>query len=167
MNEQILLDSAGNRRLIFDDVGVTHFTDELFFILPVPLPFIGFSVLFSEVTNRPIPYAEVLSVGVVRQRQSWALIMGLICAPLWIYLMVASPFTGRWWWSASCVLWFLLMGLFPLWLFYRGRPFLAIASEQQVICVPMDRKKRQLRRAFALLKEQVTSPHVRWEIDSI
>ena len=37
MLEQINLDFTGARSLTFDDVSVTHFTDEIYFIVPIPL----------------------------------------------------------------------------------------------------------------------------------
>ncbi len=170
MLEQINLDFTGARSLTFDDVSVTHFTDEIYFIVPIPL--LGLGATYSVVTNRAIPYSEIQSIGVVRKRQWWALVMGLIFAPMWLWCMGAGAFAGdpkefSWGMVAFCAVWLILTGLFPLWLFFRGRRFLAIASKTEVICFPMDRKKAQLRRAFAILKEKVTSPNVRWEIDHV
>ena len=173
MNEELLFDIEGRRRLIFDDLSVTHYTDEIYFILPIPLPGITVGAAYSVVTNRPILYSKIRSIGVVRKRQWWALVMGLFCAPMWLYCMGVGAFTsdpknalggGA---LAFFALWLVVTGLFPLWLFYRGRPFLAIASENEMICLPMDRKKANIRRAFAILKEKVTSPEVRWELNKV
>jgi len=173
MHEQINFDLLGQRCLVFGDVAVTHFTDEIYFVLPIPLPLVDFGLGYHVVTNRPIPYATIRSISVVRKRQWWALVMGLIFAPLWFSCLAGSLFAGDWregstWGIAAfAMLWLVIMGLFPLWLFYRGRSFLAVASDSDVICLPMDRNKAQIRRAFELLKERVTSPQVRWEIQRV
>lgn len=59
----------------------------------------------------------------------------------------------------------LLVGLWPLWLCYRGRPYLAIASDVEIIAFPMDRQKGKIRRILGLLSRLVRSPLVRWELD--
>ena len=169
MLEQINFDLMGQRRLIFDDQSVTYFTDEMYFIVPI----LVVGVSYSVVTNRPIPYAEIQSIGVVHKKQWWTLVMGLIFTPMGLWCMGVGAFASdpnnqfSWGMMAFFAIWLILMGLFPLWLFYRGRRFLAIASEKEVICFPMDRKKKQVRRAIAILKEKVTSTNVRWEIDRV
>jgi hypothetical protein len=173
MREEIFFDLLGQRRLIFDDFAVTHLTDEIYFAVPIPLPFADLILSYWVVTNRPIPYSAIQSIGVVRKRQWWALVMGLIFMPMWLFCLGAGVLPGDWsrsstWAMAAFgTLWLVLTGFFPLWLFYRGRPFLAIASAREVICFPMDRKKSKVRRAFALLKQHVKSPDVRWEIDHV
>ena len=57
-----------------------------------------------------------------------------------------------------------LFGIIPLWIFMQGRKFLAIASDKEVICFPMDRKKKQVRKAIELLKKYCPGNHVHWEV---
>ena len=57
-----------------------------------------------------------------------------------------------------------LIGLIPLWVFIQGRQFLAIGSEKDVICFPMDRKKKQVRKAIELVKKYCPGGQVRWDV---
>jgi hypothetical protein len=173
MQEEVHFDLMGQRRLIFDDVAVTHFSDEIYFALPILLPGIGLGLGYSVVTQRPIAYRSIRLIGVIRKRQWWALVMGLILSPLWLWCLGGALVQGDWsdrqtWWIAGfCVVWLVITGIVPLWLFYRGRPFMVIASERDAICIPLDRIKQHLRRAFALLKMLATGPEVRWELKGI
>ena len=59
MHEQINFDLLGQRCLVFGDVAVTHFTDEIYFVLPIPLPFANVPGLngpmtFSIQSERPM-----------------------------------------------------------------------------------------------------------------
>lgn len=169
MREEIHFDLLGQRKLIFDDDGVAHFTDEIYFVVPIALPVAALGVSYSVVSNRLLRYDAIRSIGVVRKKQWWALTMGLLFCPLWLFCMGGSLTNNPpvWGMVAVSAVFLLLSGVFPLWLFWRGRPFLCVATDKEAICVPMDRKVSKLRRAFAILKERVASPSVRWEIDSI
>jgi hypothetical protein len=102
-------------------------------------------------------------VGPIRRKQWWALLVGILGTVFGLWSMYKS--VGDWGPFAVGAVCFVLLGLFPLWLCIRGRSFLAIASEEQAICFPMDRKKKQVRRALALLKGLLPSGQVRWDID--
>lgn len=160
MAETVKFDLLGDRRLVFDTDAVTHITKEMY---PIPLP--GVLRAARVVTNQPIRYADVLWVGPFRRKQWWALIVGALFTLLGAFWMATS--FGDWGPFAFGAVCFLLLGALPLWLFNRGRSFLAIASEQQVICIPMDRKKKQVRRALALLRDQLPTQGVRWEIGDV
>lgn len=159
MPETVKFDLLGDRRLVFDDEGVTHITKEMY---AVPLP--GYLAIATVVTDRPIRYRDIRRVEPIRRRQWWALALGAIFAPLGLFWMANE--VGNWGPFGFGVVCLLLLGLFPLWLFFRGRTYLAIASEREVIVLPMDRKKKQVRRALVLLKRSVP-PEARWDVGEI
>jgi hypothetical protein len=66
--------------------------------------------------------------------------------------------------TAFCLLWFLVMGVFPLYLFYRGRPFLVISSGKEAIAFPMDRTPAAVNRAIALLRQMATAKDIQWDV---
>jgi hypothetical protein len=78
-----------------------------------------------------------------------------------------ATFFGDWGPFGVGVFCFLLLGLIPFWIFIRGRTFLVIASERQVICFPMDREKKQVRRALVLLKGLLPPEGVRWDVTEV
>lgn len=149
--EEIFFDLQGCRRLVFDDSSVTYKAAEHYY-------------LFWRTTERFIPYGAVRSVRVVRKRQWWALLMGLLLTPFWLFCIGAGTSESHWGVVAIGTFWLLITGLLPLWLFFRGRPFLAIDSEKTVIRLPFDRHKMELWRAISILKYFVKSPNVDWRI---
>ena len=149
--EVVRLDLLGDRRLVFGPDGVTHFTRE---IDPLPLPWI-------VTTNRPLAYRDIRWVGTVRKKPWWALVAAVLFLPLGLFWMAIS--FGDWGAFGFGAFVFLMLGVLPLGLFLRGRLFLAIASDFEVIGVPMDREKRQVRRALALLR-QYCPGDVRWDV---
>jgi hypothetical protein len=160
MPETVKFDILGDRRLIFDHCGVTYITKEMY---AVPLP--GWLFMTTIVTNRPIRYQDIRWVGPIRRKQWWALGLGVIFLPLGLFWMAAH--FGNWSAFAVAVFTFVVLGMWPFWLFLQGRTFLAIASDKLVICFPMDRKKKQVRRALVLLKGLLASQDVRWDIEEI
>jgi hypothetical protein len=62
------------------------------------------------------------------------------------------------------IIFLVLLGIIPLWIFVQRRKFLAIASDKEVICFPMDRKKKEVRRAIELMKKYCPGNQVRWEV---
>lgn len=158
MADTVKFDWFGDRRLIFDEQSVTYITKERY---PIPIP--GLLGDAAITTNRPIAYRDIRRISRIRRRQAWALVMGLLFAPLGLLEMVVNLRDPGGFWVSAFV--FLALGLFPLWLFKRGRSYLAIASEKQAICIPMDRKKKQLLRALTLLGNAPLPADVRWEIE--
>ncbi len=156
MREELRFDLMGQIRLVFDDEAVTWHTKEIW---PIPLPYA--TVRLTFVRDQPIRYRDIRWVGSIRRRQKWTLpvaILGLLLGGLWT--------VGSWGdWGpfgfGAAVL--VLLGLWPLGLFIRGRRFLAIASDTEAICFPSDRKKRKVRRAIELLKERCPEA-VRWHL---
>ena len=157
MTEIVKFDLMGYRRLVFDDVGVSHHSRELY---PVPLP--GALHVARVVTNRTIPYGEIHWIGSIRKRQWWGLAVGVPGMSLGLFWMAA--YFGDWGPFAVSVGFCLLLGVVPLWVFLSGRRFLAIASASEVICLPMDRKRRQIRCAIDLLRAGCRHTHVAWEL---
>jgi hypothetical protein len=149
--EEIFFDLQGYRRLVFDGSSVTYVAEELY-------------VLFWKTAERLLPYRSIRSVGVLRKRQRWALLMGLLLTPFWLFCIGAGTSSSEWGMIAFGAFWLLLTGVFPLWLFFRGRPFLSIASEKEVIHLPLDRHKPEMRRAISILRYFVTSPDVDWGV---
>jgi hypothetical protein len=158
MQETVKFDLLGERRIVFTDEALTHITNETY-LIPLPGDFIARTI----VKDRPIRYDDIHRVGLVRRKQWWALVLGALftsLGPTWI--------AGAWGDQGALIVTFavlLLLGLFPLWLFVRGRPFLVIASGEHAICLPMDRQKRQVRRVIALLGESLKSRDVAWEME--
>ena len=158
MAEVVKFDIMGYRRLEFDDDGVTHYSKELY---PVPLP--GFVAIPQVVTNRAIPFADVRWVGKIRKRQWWALGVGIVGTLLGLFWMAAN--WGDWGPFGVSVGFLLLIGLFPLSMFARGRVFLAVASNDEMISLPMDRKRRQVRMAIDLLRKYCDHDEVNWNLN--
>lgn len=146
-NRVIKFDLLGQRRLEFDDVGVTYSTNEIY---PVPLPGLAAVVHWSN-TGR-LEYRDVEWIGIVKKRQWWALFLGIVVVALGAMGMV-----GNWgdWGAFGAVAGFtLLMGIGPLLMFYRGRPFLTIASNSNAISFPADRKKKKVLQAASEIRER-------------
>jgi len=156
VREVIKFDMLGEVRVEFDEVGVTyHATDKYF---PVP------SLLGMALTNllsRPIPYGNIRWIGCVRKRQWWALILG-VAASLFAILGIIGSLRQPG--GLVCFLvGFLLLGVFPLWIFYQGRPFLVVRSDAEAFCIPMDRQKKQVRRVIDTLRA-TCPPTVEWSV---
>src|SRR5687767_4219421 len=97
MHEEIRFDLLGQRRLVFDDQGVTHITDEIYFVVPMPL--VAFS--YAVVTNVPILYRDIRWIGIVRKRQMWALALAVVFIPLALFFMVGFVMASQW--TIACV----------------------------------------------------------------
>ena len=147
MAEVVKFDVMGYRRLEFDDGGVTHFSKELY---PVPLP--GLLGVCRVVTNRAIPFADVRWVGKIRKRQWWALGVGIVGTLLGLFWMVTIPWAtgvrsahrpGFCYSSVS----------FRCGCLLADGSFLAIVSTDEMISLPMDRKRRQVSMAIDLLRK--------------
>ena len=151
----IKFDLLGQRRLVFDDNSVAYLADEIY---PVPLPSFG---ALSINTNESLSFQDISWIGLVRRRQWWALVLGLVGGGLGIFWVFVS------WREIGpllfSVVWFNLMGVLPLWLYKRGRPFLAVVAANRAICIPADRKRKQVRRALKILKERCPPDRIRWE----
>lgn len=145
--ETIKFDLLGYRKLEFDECTVTWRAKEIY---PVPLP-TGLDTV-TMVTNQPIAYEDVVHIGPVKRRQYWTLILvaiGALLGAIWF-----PEYWGRWDAFAGCALFVGLIGVWPLVLFVLGRSYLLIASAQRAIVIPMDRKKKAIRRALEILRER-------------
>ncbi len=148
----VKFDLRGDRRMVFARDHLTYQTEEIY--APLPIVF---------VTNEPLAYKDIEWIGSVRKRQWWALIMAVLIGSLGILWMVKGLGEGKWDEFTVGLIWFLLWGALPLWIFCRGRPFLIIASPFAAIAIPMDRKTRQIRKVLTLLRS-FCPDSVRWEI---
>jgi hypothetical protein len=157
VRETVKFDLLGQRKLQFTDEAVWYYTEDM---MVVPLPTLIVSAM--QVRNRPIAYEAITWVGPIRKRSWGALVLGVLGAALGLYMMATNLKNSGALGVAAGI--FLAMGVVPLWMFYQGRKFLAIASEREVICFPMDRKKKQVQRSIALLKQSCPGPHVRWDV---
>ena len=158
MADIVKFDWFGDRRLVFEEHSVTYVTKERY---PLAIP--GLLGDLAITTNRPIAFQDIRRISRVRRRQWWALVMGLLFAPLGL-LQMGVNFRDPGGFCVSAFV-FLALGVFPLWLFVRGRSYLAIASEKQAIFIPMDRKKKQLLRALTLLGNAPLPADVRWDVE--
>lgn len=155
--EQVVkFDLLGQRRLVFDEKSVTYLADEIY---PVPLP--GYLGAVRMAKNDSLDLQSVSWIGLVRRRQWWMLVLGVIGVALGIFWLTAS-------WNdagpmAFSLVWLFLLGLLPLSFFKRGRPFLSVVAGDRAICIPADRKGRQVRRAIEILKDRCPPDRVRWE----
>jgi hypothetical protein len=158
VQETVNFDMLGDRKLQFTDDAVWYFTAEM---MVVPLPAVIATGIL--VRNKPILYRDIKWVGPIMKRQWGMLALGILgfAAGLWWTLVTLQK--GR---EGLVVTLFVLVlfGIIPLWIFIQGRKFLAIASEKEVISFPMDRKKKQVRKAIELLKEYCPGGHVHWEV---
>jgi hypothetical protein len=157
VREKVKFDLLGDRQLQFTDDAVWYFTVDT---LVVPLPsIIATGVL---VRNKPILYRDVKWVGPIRKKQWGMLALGIPGSAAGLWMLVANLHNGA---GALIVAAFILVlcGVIPLWIFIQGRQFLAIASDNEVICFPMDRKKKQVRKAIELVKKYCNGGHVHWE----
>jgi hypothetical protein len=158
IQETVKFDILGDRQLQFTDEAVWYFTADM---IPVPLPaLIATGIL---VRNKPILYRDVKWVGSIRKKQWGMLALGIPGSALglfWTALTSSQREIGA---LVFAAVFLVLVGLIPLWIFIQGRQFLAIASEKEVICFPMDRKKKQVRKAIELVKKYCPGGHVRWE----
>ena len=154
--ETIKFDLMGYRKLEFDERAVTWRAKEIY---PVPLPS-GLGTV-TMVTNEPIRYEDVTHIGPVKRRQAWTLALvaiGALLGAIWF-----PEYWGEWGAFAGCAFFVALIGVWPLILFILGRRFLLIASADRVIAIPMDRKKKAVRRALEILRERCAP--AAWKLD--
>jgi hypothetical protein len=158
VQETVKFDLLGERQLQFTDEAVWYLTQEMI-IMPLP----AFISTATFVRNKPILYRDVKWVGPIIKRQWGMLALGILgsAAGLWMTATNLNQGAGT---LAFPVLILLLLGIIPIWVFIQGRKFLAIASEKEVICFPMDRKKKQVRKAIELVRKYCQSGQVRWEV---
>ena len=157
--EKIKFDLLGHRRLLFDEEGVTYATDELY---PVPLP-LGVGTVKMSSEGR-ILYADVRWVGILRKKQWWALVMAFFGWGLGLFWIWATAREGDPGPIGFSVVFLVLFGMFPTWLFVQGRKFLAIASDSECISFPADRKRKQVRRALDSLRARCRHENVEWQL---
>jgi hypothetical protein len=152
------LDLRGELRLVFDTASIEWVDRSLSAV-------VRGDCLNRRITkNEPIPYDAVEWVGQVRIPQLGMALLGFPCTLLGLVWTVA--YIGDWGpWAVSVVFLFLL-GFWPLSLFFRGRRFLGIASATQIILMPLDRKKRQIRKILQVLDQLCPPPRVEWELGS-
>jgi hypothetical protein len=157
VQETVNFDLLGDRQLQFTDEAVWYLTQEM---MVVPLPaVIATGVL---VRNKPILYRDIKWVGPIIKKQWGMLALGIPGSVAGLWMMVTNLKNGGALAVAAIIL--VLIGLIPLWVFIQGRQFLAIASDKEVICFPMDRKKKQVRKAIELVKKYCPGGNVHWEV---
>jgi hypothetical protein len=157
MQETIHLDLRGENHVDFDDDSLIHVLTDASAIAPT-------STLHdrSIARNRRLRYSQIEWIGVIRLRQPWALVLAVLFLPLGCFWTFSN--LGDWGpFSVGAVVLFLL-GVLPLVVFVHGRPLLGIASSSHIIIIPMDRKKRRIRRILGLLAQTCTESAVRWEL---
>ncbi len=157
MQESVKLDLVGEMHLDFDD--------EMFILVRT-----GYSRLHLPTgirgchlaLNTPIRYADVRWIGCLVRRQWWLLLPGLLftlMGPLWM-----AKYLGDWGPFVVSVVWFAFLGITPLLLLARGRPYLGIATADQIVVFPMDRKKKQIARILGLMKQCCHSANTQWQL---
>ncbi len=158
IQETVKFDLLGDRQLQFTDEAVWYFTSEM---MVVPLP----SVIATGtlVRNKPILYRDIKWVGPIRKKQWGMLAVGIVGTALGIFMAIPNLNKGAGVLAFPVIL-LVLLGVIPLWIFIQGRQFLAIASDKAVICFPMDRKKKQVKKAIELVKKYCPGGHVHWEV---
>jgi hypothetical protein len=156
VREVIKFDTLGEVRVEFGDIGVTYHATDKYFPVPTML-----GMTLTNLLSRPIPYGQIRWIGCVRKRQWWALVLG-VSASFIAVLGLASTIREPGGLACFLVL-LMLLGLFPLWLFYQGRPFLVVRSDGEAFAIPMDRMKKQVRRVIELLKT-TCPPTVFWNV---
>ena len=147
MPETVKFSLFGERRLEFDELAVTWRAKERY---PVPLP--GHLLTATIRSETRIPYQRIVHVGTIRRRQGGMLAVALIGALLGAVWF--PQYWGQWAAFAGCAFFVALIGVWPLYLFIVGRRYLLIASPEDAIVIPADRKKKQLGRALELLAER-------------
>ena len=157
VQETVKFDLLGDRKLQFTDVAVWYFTEEMM-VLPLP------SVIATGtlVRNKPILYRDVKWVGPIRKKQWGMLALGLAGSAGAVHddRRPAKRERGAY----RCAHRAGAVRNHPALDLRAGRKFLAIASDKDVICFPMDRKKKQVRKAIELMKKYCPGNHVHWEV---
>jgi hypothetical protein len=151
-------DLGGQLRLIFDETAVEWVDHSLSATVRGELK------KRRIAKNERVPYEAVEWVGQIRIRQLGMALLGCPCTLLGLVWTVA--YIGDWGPWAFSVVFLFLLGIWPLSLFFRGRRFLGIASAIQIIVIPLDRKKRQIRKILQVLDQVCPPPRVRWELGS-
>jgi hypothetical protein len=157
VQERVKFDILGDRQLQFTDEAVWYLTQET---MVVPLPAV--IATGTLVRNKPILYRDVKWVGPIRKKQWGMLALAIPGGVAGLWMMVTNLHNGGA--LVVALIFLLLLGIIPLWIFIQGRQFLAIASDKEVICFPMDRQKKQVRKAIELVKKYCPGGHVHWEI---
>jgi hypothetical protein len=158
VQETVKFDILGDRKLQFTDDAVWYFTEEM---MVVPLPAVIATGIL--VRNKPIMYRDIKWVGPIMKRQWGMLALGILGFAGGLYWTLVTLQKGREG-VIFCLCILAFFGIIPLWIFIQGRKFLAIASEKEVISFPMDRKKKQVRKAIELLRKFCPGGHVHWEV---
>lgn len=155
----IKFDLMGQRRLEFGENALAWHTDEMY---AAPLP--GVFVHATIRSNVAIAYEDIDFVGITRKRQTWALVAGIVCGLLGLVWMAA--YFGDWGPFAFSLVWFLLLGALPVWMWVRARPFLTIGSvaRMQVISVPADRSRDAVAEAIETLRARLDGQRVLWKL---
>jgi len=160
MKESIRFDIQGTIHLDFGDDELIHCRQDLS-IPDATAQLAGRTIL----TNRPLRYDRISWIGCVRQRQWYLLVMGIPGVLMGMAMCMAFIEKFHWGGLFASIAFLLLIGLWPLWLCYHGRPYLVIASDVEIIAFPMDRQKGKIRRILGLLSRLARNPLVRWELD--
>ena len=158
VRETVKFDILGDRKLQFTDDAVWYFTEEM---MVVPLPAVIATGIL--VRNKPIVYRDIKWVGPIVKRQWGMLALGILGFAGGLFWTVVTLQKGREG-VIFCLFILAFFGIIPLWIFIQGRRFLAIASDNEVISFPMDRKKKQVRKAIELLRKFCPGGHVHWEV---
>jgi hypothetical protein len=112
-------------------------------------------------SDLPMRYCEIEWIGTVIRRQ-WSMLLPAVPFLLLTPMGMAHDF-GNWpVFSVSAFL-FLALGVFPLFILVRGRSHLGVATQHQILLLPMDRQRKQIGRILGLLK-QLCRPTTRWEL---
>src|ERR1700761_4583828 len=119
MLESIQMDIVGETHVDFDDQSLTDVRVG-YAKLNLPRWIKGRKVII----NAPLAYGEISWVGKVIRRQWWLGFPGVLFTVLGLIWIVAG--LGNWGPFAVGVVCFLGLGIFPLVLLIRGRPYLGI-----------------------------------------
>ena len=158
VRETVKFDLLGEQQLQFTDDAVWHLTNEMY-VVPIP----GFMATATVVRNKPIMYRDVKWVGPIVKKQWGMLVLGILGSALGLFMTITNVKAGAGV-LAVALFFFVMLGIIPLWVFIQGRKFLAIASDSELICFPMDRKKKQVKKAIELVKKYCSGQHVRWDV---
>ena len=158
MRESIRFDTLGQIHVDFDDEYLIHvFRNTGIWIRP--RLFAGRNLLI----NQPLAYERINWIGLARKRQLSLAIVGIPCCLMCLLWMIAN--WGDWGPFAISVVFGLVLGVLPLAFFVRGRAYLGIASQAEIIALPMDRSRKQIRRVLGLLALHCPGPTVQWSLE--
>lgn len=155
--ESVKIDLMGEIHFDFDEAQFVP-VSQGYARLRLPTRLDGRSVAW----NRPISYQDVTWIGVIYRRQWEMLVLAVVFVPLGTLLSIIS--VGGWGPMAFGLVVLLLLGLFPLGLFLHGRAFLGIASDADIVVLPLDQNRNVLRRILGLLRQYVQQS-VQWQLE--